>query len=31
MVFAVILNGDVMGKTEYYMPWYLAGGMLIIV
>lgn len=31
MVFAIILNGAVMGKTGYYMPWYLAGGMLIIV
>ncbi|KAI9653206.1 MAG: hypothetical protein M1831_006164 [Alyxoria varia] len=30
-VFATMLNGVMMTKTGYYMPWYLAGGALILV
>ncbi|QSZ37759.1 hypothetical protein DSL72_008858 [Monilinia vaccinii-corymbosi] len=31
LVFAVVLNGLLMGKTGYYMPWYLAGGILVTI
>lgn len=30
-VFATVLNGVVMSKTGYYMPWYLGGGILILI
>ena len=30
MVAATIANGIIMGKTGWYMPWYLAGGLFII-
>ncbi|KAL8936306.1 MAG: hypothetical protein Q9216_005000 [Gyalolechia sp. 2 TL-2023] len=30
MVFAVIANGAFLSKFGYYMPWYLAGGILIV-
>ncbi|KAL8951373.1 MAG: hypothetical protein Q9222_002650 [Ikaeria aurantiellina] len=29
-VFGIILNGAVMGKLGYYMPWYLIGGILSV-
>ena len=29
-MFSVILNGVIMGKTGWYMPWYLAGGILCV-
>lgn len=31
LVFAVILNGALMSKYGYYMPWYLAGGCLGLI
>lgn len=31
MVFAVISNGIIMGIIGYYMPWYLVGGILVVV
>lgn len=31
MVFAVITNGIVMGIVGYYMPWYLVGGVLVVI
>ena len=31
LVFAVILNGALMSKYGYYMPWYLAGGCLALI
>lgn len=31
MVSATVLNGIVMGKTGVYMPWYLIGGVLIVI
>ncbi|PQE17061.1 hypothetical protein CJF30_00003771 [Rutstroemia sp. NJR-2017a BBW] len=31
LVFAVILNGVLMGKNGYYMPWYLAGGIFVTI
>jgi hypothetical protein len=31
LVSAVIFNGVVMGKVGYYMPWYLAGGVLVTI
>ena len=31
LVFAVILNGALMSKYGYYMPWYLAGGILGLI
>ena len=30
-VFGIILNGAVMGKMGYYMPWYFFGGILSII
>ena len=30
-VFGIVLNGAVMGKIGYYMPWYLVGGMLCTI
>ena len=30
-VFAIMLNGASMEKLKYYMPWFLVGGLLIIV
>ena len=30
MVSATIANGIIMGKTGWYMPWFLGGGLLII-
>ena len=30
-VFATVFNGIVMGKTGYYMPWYLGGGVMLLV
>ena len=29
--FGVIISGIVMGKIGYYMPWYLAGGLLSLI
>lgn len=31
LVFAVIVNGALMSKYGYYMPWYLAGGCLALI
>ncbi|KAF1359038.1 MFS general substrate transporter [Lizonia empirigonia] len=31
MIFAVIANGAFLSKVGYYMPWYLAGGVLILI
>lgn len=31
LVFAVMLNGAMMAKVGYYMPWYLAGSALALV
>jgi hypothetical protein len=31
MIFAVIANGAFLSKVGYYMPWYLAGGILIVI
>ena len=31
MVFAVITNGIIMGMVGYYMPWYLVGGILVVI
>lgn len=31
MVFACIVNGAVLSKYGYYMPWYLGGGILYVV
>ncbi|ORY16988.1 major facilitator superfamily [Clohesyomyces aquaticus] len=31
LVFAVMLNGTLMAKVGYYMPWYLVGSMLALV
>ncbi|KAH8807460.1 major facilitator superfamily domain-containing protein [Xylogone sp. PMI_703] len=31
LVFAVIINGALMSKYGYYMPWYLAGGCLALI
>ena len=31
MVFASMLNGALMEKLKYYLPWFLTGGLLIIV
>ena len=31
MVFATILNGALMSKFGYYMPWYLAGGVIALI
>lgn len=31
LVFATLLNGATMEKLKYYMPWFLVGGLLIIV
>ena len=31
LVFFCMVNGAVMSKTGYYMPWYLAGGILAII
>lgn len=31
LVFAVTLNGAMMSKYGYYMPWYLAGGILALI
>lgn len=31
MIFAVIANGAFLSKFGYYMPWYLAGGILIVI
>lgn len=31
MVFAVISNGILMGILGYYMPWYLSGGILVVI
>ncbi|KAA8644348.1 hypothetical protein EYZ11_001643 [Aspergillus tanneri] len=31
MVFAVISNGILMGIVGYYMPWYLVGGILVVI
>ncbi|MCJ1241388.1 hypothetical protein MMC14_009393 [Varicellaria rhodocarpa] len=30
-VFGVILNGVLMGKLGYYMPWFLAGGIFTVI
>lgn len=31
LIFAVILNGVLMSKYGYYMPWYLSGGCLALI
>lgn len=31
LVFAVILNGALMSKYGYYMPWFLVGGILALI
>ncbi|KAL9636204.1 MAG: hypothetical protein Q9164_002966 [Protoblastenia rupestris] len=31
MVFFVLANGALMAKLGYYMPWYLVGGLLVVV
>lgn len=31
LVFSVILNGAMMGKLGYYMPWYFLGGALSLI
>lgn len=31
MVVTVFLNGGLMSKLGYYMPWYLVGGVLVVV
>ncbi|KFX90140.1 hypothetical protein O988_08328 [Pseudogymnoascus sp. VKM F-3808] len=31
MVFACIVNGAVLSKYGYYMPWYLGGGILFVI
>lgn len=31
LIFSVILNGGLMAKLGYYMPWYTAGGALVLV
>ncbi|KAJ5124454.1 Major facilitator superfamily domain general substrate transporter [Penicillium bovifimosum] len=31
MIFATISNGAFLSKVGYYMPWYLAGGILIVI
>ena len=31
LVFATMLNGALMEKLAYYLPWFLSGGLLIIV
>jgi len=31
LVFATMLNGATMEKLKYYMPWFLVGGILVIV
>lgn len=31
MVALVFLNGALMGKLGYYMPWYLGGGILVVI
>lgn len=31
MIFTVITNGAVMSATGYYMPWYTAGGIFVII
>lgn len=31
LVFATMLNGALMEKLKYYLPWFLVGGLLIIV
>ena len=31
MVFACIVNGGVLSKYGYYMPWYLGGGILMVI
>lgn len=31
LVFATMLNGALMEKLKYYMPWFLVGGLLIII
>lgn len=31
LVFSVILNGALMSKYGYYMPWYLVGGILALI
>ena len=31
LIFAVILNGALMSKYGYYMPWYLSGGCIALI
>ncbi|KAJ5678744.1 Major facilitator superfamily domain general substrate transporter [Penicillium macrosclerotiorum] len=31
MMFATILNGAFLSKMRYYMPWYLGGGVLVVI
>ncbi|KAG9232670.1 putative HC-toxin efflux carrier [Amylocarpus encephaloides] len=31
LIFAVVSNGVIMSATGYYMPWYLAGGILVVI
>ncbi|KAH6656000.1 major facilitator superfamily-domain-containing protein [Truncatella angustata] len=31
MVFATIMNGAIMSKFGYYMPWFLGGGILVVI
>jgi hypothetical protein len=31
MVVFVFINGSLMAKLSYYMPWYLVGGLLVVI
>lgn len=31
LVFGVILNGALMSKFGYYMPWFFAGGCIVLI
>ncbi|KAK4864626.1 hypothetical protein LT330_009621 [Penicillium expansum] len=31
MIFATIFNGTFLSKVGYYMPWYLVGGILVVI
>ncbi|CAG8953680.1 hypothetical protein HYFRA_00006569 [Hymenoscyphus fraxineus] len=31
MIFAVIANGAILSAWGYYMPWYLAGGIIVVI
>lgn len=31
MIFATILNGAILSKVGFYMPWYLVGGIIVVI